>query len=52
MQAARKYLDQGQFNLAIFRLNDALTLDPSSAPAYNARGYAFLEKPGLRFRGQ
>ncbi len=42
VQAARKYLDQGKFELAILKLNDALGLDPTSPVAYNARGYAYL----------
>ena len=42
MKAARDYLDQGMFPLAIAKLSEAIALDPSSAVSYNSRGYAYL----------
>jgi Flp pilus assembly protein TadD len=42
LAVARRYLDEGNFGLAVLKLNEAVSLEPASAPAYNARGYAFL----------
>ena len=40
--SARQYTDQGKFQDAIATLDRALELNPSSALAYNSRGYAYL----------
>jgi len=42
LAVARRYLDEGNFGLAVLKLNEAVNLEPASAPAYNARGYAYL----------
>ena len=40
--SARQYTDQAKFQDAIATLDRALELNPSSALAYNSRGYAYL----------